>query len=252
MISDRQNECLRAVADLAAQCASWTNYAAYCSDRERGLRRRAFEQLDVFLAASESWSFRDRKEFVDWVCQRRFDYRDAESYGLTPTPLVEKLVIPTLNEWKRNVPADAAPHRWLGLFFADVPHSVLRAGLCEVSDDAYLHLRAALVRDATDQLVRVRIVELLIGAAEYSCHHLPHFYIGDPAEDIARLAEAREHITHVRDPDQKARLQSEFDYVSRLIDDWIAFGNSGDTDFDEWCAERGRQYRWVRAYYYSK
>jgi hypothetical protein len=251
VISSGQNQCLRDVAVLALNNAAWADYAAYCTDRERGLRRQAFRHLDRFLATARSWSFEVRKEFVNWLCLQLADYRETDGYGLIPQPLIDRLVISTLDEWANKESTDASPHRWMGLFFARAAYSAMRAGLWQSPRDAYSHLRAALDRDPNDQLARIRIIEMLIGDAEYSCHHLPDIYIGDPTADATRLAEATEHLVYVCDPGQKARLQSELGHVSQLIEDWVSFKNADESDFNQWCSDRGRQYQWVRAYYYT-
>lgn len=251
MISSGQNECLRTVAALASNNAAWADYAAYCTDRERGLRRSAFQNLEQFLATARWWSFDDRRGFVNWLCLQLVEFREIDCYGLIPQPLVSQLIKPTLEEWANRDLADARPHRWLGLFFAGVAYSGVRAGLCQSPDDAYSHLRAALARCPNDQLARVRAIDILIGDAEYSCHHLPDYYIGDPADDATRLAEAKEHLTYVTDSEHKALLQSELNDVSQLIKDWVSFKNAGESDFKQWCSDRGRKYQWVRAYYYT-
>jgi len=35
------------------------------------------------------------------------------------------------------------------------------------------------------------------------------------------------------------------------LDDWIRFSDARAADFNQWCVERGRKYRWINAYYYS-
>ena len=251
MISAGQNKCLRNVAALASSNAEWADYAAYCTDRERGLRRPAFQHLDCFLVIAQSWTVDERKEFVNWLCMRLAEFGESDGYGLIPRPLVDQLIFPTLGEWAEVESKDATPCRWLGLFFGGVAYSGMRAGLSHGTIDAYSHLRAALERDPFEQLARVRVIEMLVGDAEYSCHHLPDYYIGDPAGDSTRLAEASKHLTLVRDREHKNRLQSELDHVAQLIDDWVSFTDSGEPDFNQWCVDRGRTYQWIKSFYYT-
>jgi hypothetical protein len=198
MIGPHRNESLQLAAASPRERPAWSDYAAHCEDRERGLRPQALAHLDRFLATARSWSFDDRREFVDWLCWRRAEHQ-RDGYGLIPYPLAEELVVPTLNEWTAQASSDASPHRLLGLFFAGTYYAGLRAGLCPTDDTLYSHLHAALRADPSDQLARIRLIELAIGGADYSCHYLPHFYIVDPDDDIAGLAEAAEHLARVRD-----------------------------------------------------
>jgi hypothetical protein len=137
------------------------------------------------------------------------------------------------------------------MFFSGVVYPVLQAGLSTGTNDAYSLLREALRRNPSDDLARVRLIELIIGDAEFSCHHLPHCYIGEPKDDVARLAEGAALLSGLADPAQNARLQSELHYVSQLIGDWIRFTNAGASDFNQWCVDCGRTYQWIKAYYYS-
>ena len=251
MIGIGQNECLRSVAGQASANVAWSDYAQYCRDREGGLRRRAFQHLERFLGSAISWSFDDRAEFANWLFVRIAEFGESNSCGLVPQPLAEQLVVPTLREWAARETTESIPCRWLGMYFSGVVYSGLRAGLSKGVDDAYSLLREALRRNPNDDLARIRLIEMIVGDAAFSCHHLPHYYIGEPKEDLARLAEAVELLSGVSAPAQCDRLQSELEYFSQLIDDWIRFAEAGASDFNQWCVDRGRTYRWIKAYYYS-
>ncbi len=91
---------------------------------------------------------------------------------------------------------------------------------------------------------------MMIGDAEFACHHLPYNYLGDPADDATLLGKATDHLPYIRNPNEKARLQSGIEDVSQLIEDWVAFSTSGEADFNQWCNDRGRKHRWVKSYYF--
>jgi hypothetical protein len=137
------------------------------------------------------------------------------------------------------------------MYFSGVVYPVLRMGLSRVAVDSYSLLREALRRNPNDDLARISLIEMIVGDAEFSCHHLPHYYIGEPNDDLARIAEAVELLSGVVDPSQNARVRFELDHVSQLIDDWICFTKAGASDFNQWCVNRGRTYRWIKADYYS-
>jgi hypothetical protein len=251
MIGIGQDECLRNVAAQACANEAWSEYAQYCLDREGGLRRRAFQHLEKFLERGKAWSFHDRSSFANWLCDRITEFGDSDSCGLIPQPLAEQLVVPTLREWAARETTDSIPCRWLGMYFSGVVYPVLRAGLSRVAEDSYSLLREALRRNPNDDLARISLIVMIVGDAEFSCHHLPHYYIGEPEDDLGRVAEAVELLSSVVDPAQNARLRSELHHVSQLIDDWICFKKAGASDFNQWCVNRGRTYRWINAYYYS-
>ena len=48
MIAKDQNIALLTVGNSALKNADWTDYANYCFDREKGLRKEAFKHLDKF------------------------------------------------------------------------------------------------------------------------------------------------------------------------------------------------------------
>jgi len=251
MISIGQNECLRKVAAQASENEAWREYALYCRDRELGLRRRAFQHLEKFLDSAKLWSFEDRSAFANWLCGRMAEFGDIDSYGLIPQPLAQQLVFPALREWATRETKSSIPYRWLGMFFSGVAYSSLRAGLSAAPDEASALLREALRRNPKDDLARMRLIEMIIGDAEFSCHHLPENYIGNPKLDLARLAEAAELLPDVANPVQNARLQSELNNVPQLIDDWMRFTEAGASDFNLWCKDRGRTYQWITVVYYS-
>jgi hypothetical protein len=62
----------------------------------------------------------------------------------------------------------------------------------------------------------------------------------------------REHISHVERSEEQRFLQKQLEQEEQLLDDWIAFKRESAEDFDAWCRSKGRQYSWVKAYYYER
>src|SRR5262245_54010052 len=107
----------RSLKDIAAEAKTvpeWADYATYCSDQERGLRRQAFGGLDRFISRMEAAPFAERKRFVSWLLHRA-DGRDGE-HMLVPQPIRKRLVEPTCAEWIQLEPTSSEPHRWLGYY----------------------------------------------------------------------------------------------------------------------------------------
>src|SRR5207244_969549 len=109
-----------------------------------GLRKRAFDHLNQFIAVAKRWPFESRKSFVDWLCSCLATCSESGGYGLAPHPVVAQLVEPTLKEWMTRDRFDSKPSRWAGMFFSGVAYGALRAGLGNSTNAAIEHLREAL------------------------------------------------------------------------------------------------------------
>jgi hypothetical protein len=239
-------------AEAAERSPAWVDYAHYCRNRERGLRREALVRLNEFIRTAETWPFEQRREFTAWL-SGLLETPGWEHYDLAPYPLVTQLLRPALYEWLERQPTSPLPHRWLGMFFADYPFNinVVTAGLAPAPPTAAEHLRCALALDATEQPARVRLASLLIGWLDYDAHELPGFYLGDPSADIGTAEEAARIIDGIADSPIREGMRAELAIVRGRLDDWVAFRAEGGRDFAEWCRLRGRSYRWCQAYYYK-
>jgi len=162
---------MRLIASEAEQEPAWQAYAHYCRERERGLRKQALRSLGAFVATAEWWPFEAGLSFVALLCAH-LERPGWARFDLTPHPLTNRILRPTLEEWTTHDPQAPLPHRWLGMFFG-YSYSGVRAGLVEPPDSVEQHLRRAIELDPTEQPARVRPAERLIGGLEYDAHHLP-------------------------------------------------------------------------------
>lgn len=168
---------VRAVAQEIAGTPAWGDFAAYCDLRGQGLRKPAHAALDRFLEATRGWSFDERRAFTTWLAET--SARVFAKAVLMPQPLLERLVRPTLEEWVDLKPSEAEPLVLLG--------ELLGAG--RVGEMPEHHYRRALRAEPDHQRARAALAEVLIGRVEFSQHHLPDFYIGEPDGDLALLDE---------------------------------------------------------------
>lgn len=251
MIGSGQNECLRLVQRDADAVPEWSEFAAYCRNRESGLRRRAFDHLNHFILVAKQWPYERRKSFVDWLCSCLAAFYESDGYGLAPQPLVTQIIEPTLNEWMTREVLDSTPCRWAGMFFSGVAYGALRAGLGNSTNAAIDHLREALRRNSADVVARIRLIELINGDVEFNCHHLPEYYIGNPNDDSVRLNESRLLLADVTPQTEQDRLRTEIEQIETLVNDWMTCQAENEMDFDQWCTSHGRKYRWCGTYYYS-
>ncbi len=95
-------QALRDVATEASASPEWADYAAFCTEYERGLRPQAFAILDRFIESLERTSFAERRRFVSWLLNR------ADGHGgrhmLVPHPLQQRIVELTLKSGSRSSP----------------------------------------------------------------------------------------------------------------------------------------------------
>ncbi|MBN7800124.1 hypothetical protein J0A67_04585 [Algoriphagus aestuariicola] len=204
--------------------------------REKGLRKEAFKSLDKFLKSSKDWSFDMKIEFVRFLFHYFENVEDAD-YGPFPQPLNVDLVKPALEEWCSTEQKDHNPFRWYGKYY----HSEK-------------HIFKALEVNPADDLARQILLGWWANRINYSIHHLPEFYIGDPIEDIQLEEKIREQIKQLSSPDLRDYWTKEIDEDSELVKNYFDFKNSGHNDFEKWGKENNKQtgYSLTRSYYYEK
>ena len=236
------------LAGEAARVPEWSHYATYCRDRERGLRRAALEHIDAFLDETATWDEPKRRQFVEWLCVRLEANPDVAHHA-TPQPMVERLLHPTLRRWTGTHINDPRPHRWLGLLFAGY-RFYRRTAENDPPVNAKEHLRKAIAIDPREQPSRIRLVELLVDDILWDTHHLPDYYIGEPAITLEAADEALRVTSGVEDPVECDELEYAVSTARQLVQDWIDFREARGVDFVAWCLEYGRSPEWVRHYYF--
>jgi hypothetical protein len=239
---------LASLAEEAARTPEWARYAAYCNERERGLRRTALEHMTAFLDETATWDDRGRREFVEWLCVRLQFHPDVAHHA-TPQTMVERLLHPTLRKWTGQDINDPRPHRWLGLLFGGF-RFYRRNAENAVPVNAKEHLRKAIGIHPQEQLSRIRLIELLVDDILWDTHRLPHYYIGEPASTLEVADEALRMAAGVEDPVARDALEHAVRTARQLVQDWIDFKDVRAVDFVAWCLEQGRSPEWVRHYYF--
>lgn len=202
---DTYFQTLKDVAAEAGASAELADYAAYCREYERGLRREAFRILERFIARMERVPFVDRRRFVSWLLHRA-DLRDG-NHMLAPYPLRNRIIEPTLDEWLRVEPSSSEPHRWLG---------------------GYEHLKRAIELDAFDEIARRRFIGCILGTLDYDTHKLPYGYLGNPADDLSLLAEAEVAMSGLAREDDRRIAAAEITELRRLIEGYLHGKSEGD------------------------
>lgn len=225
-------EGLDQIASHAAQDERLVEFAKYCRFRSQGLRRQSLGVLDAFVRKVLAWPEHEQWQFVDWLW--RTQLRSPSVHQLIPHPLMTRVVLPVLHRWVSAEPNNATPYRWLGFATRDMSH-----------------FRNAVEIDGSDDIARTAIIEGIVGQIDYSCHHLPEFFIGSPQEMLEIADEAARLVIGLRDAQTATRLDAELKHARQQVVDWLEFQGSGEHDFDEWCARRGHKYERSVTYWYK-
>lgn len=236
MIAKDQNIALLTVGKEALKNADWTDYANYCFDREKGLRKEAFKHLDKFLKSTEAWTLDKKIDFVKFLFPFFENVQDAD-YGPFPQPLSNKLVKPTLTTWCDKEQIDNNPFRWFGKYYRSEEH-----------------LFKALEINPADDLARQTILSWWTYNIYYSVHHLPKGYIGEPLDDIKLAEKIKEQIQKLTTPELREHWSKELEEDLELVRNYIDWKTSGHPDFEKWGQENKKQtgYGLTRTYYYEE
>lgn len=236
MITKEQNTALLTVGNFALNNSDWTDYANYCFDREKGLRKEAFIHLDNFLVSADKWTFERKIEFVKFLLPL-FESVKYADYGPFPQPLSDRLIKPTLIKWCDSENEDGNPFRWFGKYY----HSEE-------------HLFRALEINPSDDLARQALLGKWTYRIYYSVHHLPVGYIGEPLEDIQLGVLIKEHIAKLTTQELRQAWTKEAEDDLELVRNYIDWKSSGQADFEKWGQENNRRtgYGIQRTYLYKK
>ncbi|WP_343747377.1 hypothetical protein [Fluviicola sp.] len=236
MITSEQDDALRVVGNAALKNPLWIDYANYCFERKKGLRKEAFQRLDSFLKSAEGWGTAEKIAFLEFLFPFVETIPDAD-YGPLPHLLSEKLVKPGLLTWCETENSDNRPFRWYGKYY---------------KDESYL--LKALELDPADDLVREAIISEWMNTIYHSVHHLPEGYIGEPEKDLELAAEIRKHINLLSSEEQRKYWTNELEEDLELVVNYMEWKQSGHANLAQWGAENAKRvsYGTTRIYYYGK
>lgn len=216
MITKEQNDALLVVGNSVMQNPSWSDYAWYCFDREKGLRKEAFKHLENFLKTTDKWTLNDKINFLKFILPL-FETIPKADYGPFPNPLSKKLVEPTLLKWCDMEKIENLPFRWYGKFYRSEKH-----------------LFKALELNPIDDLARQTLIKWWIYDIYYSVHHLPEFYIGNPFEDAKLGEKIMEHIQQLTTSELKEYWKEELEKYFDLVENYIEWKVSKHINFEKW------------------
>ncbi len=235
MIAKEQNKALLTIAKATNKNPKYKEYSAYCTNREKGLRKLAFKNLDNFIKSTQNWTIHEKIDFVKVACLLFESVVEAD-YGGFPQPLSEKVIKPTLEKWCEFEKIDNNPFRWYGTYYRSEEH-----------------LFRALEIDPNDDVARSKILDWWTYDIYYSIHHLPHGYIGNPQEDLLLIEKIKEQISLLVDEKRKKYYTKELNQDLEIIQNYIEWIKSKHLDFEKWGKENEKRvgYNLTRVYYYE-
>lgn len=236
MIAKDQNIALLTVAKAASDNPEWKDYADYCVDREKGLRKQAFKKLDTFIKSTQNWTADQKIEFTKFLFSFFENVQDAD-YGPFPQPLSDKLIKPTLEEWCEIEKTDNRPFRWFGKYYRR---------------EKYLF--KAIKINPEDDLARETILNWWTYNIYYSIHHLPEGYIGNPKDDLKLAEKIKEQISKLTNSKRINYWTGELNEDLEIIENYMDWKKSGHPDFAKWGKENNKivGYNLTRTYYYER
>ena len=169
-----------------SQSVIWYKYRDYCQAQENGLRKQAFEHLDRFLESICSQLLENRLAFVRWIMPIAHQSPNFEQ--LLPYPIIEKLIRITLSQAVEQDPHDPDLLFWTGHLLRD--QDLLQKAV-EVSSE---HVDS-----------RTMLINWILDCPDFATHHLPDYFIGDPANALEACDDA-ERLLHSSLPADRTQM----------------------------------------------
>jgi hypothetical protein len=185
---------LKDIAAEARTVPAWADYAAFCEEYERGLRREAFSILERFISSMERAPFAERRRFVSWLSERT-DRREGR-HMLIPHQFYVRVVEPTLLEWTAVEPLCSEPHLWLG---------------------GFEHVKCAFELKPDNQLARRKLLLLIWGRVDFKAYEMGHLENYD--QDMATLSEVEELLKGLSNEEDRLSLAADLAEDRRFIED---------------------------------
>lgn len=206
----------------------------YLKLRDKGLRKRAFEALDVFILKANGREWRHRTEILDKIYG--VAYQDPASNILLTNPLSERFLQPILELWLKREPENQKAMFWDGIYNWN---SEALQRLLLLSPGHVAARKSLLDRD-------------IIGFFEHAFHHIDESQILESIETLeSHFSMGDALMAGVKEPEEFQGLKEELDFWKIVFEDWKAFSASGHSSFPEWCPDYETKYRWVpKKFYY--
>ncbi len=203
-------DALAAIADAPDTQGVSSEFADYCRLRASGRRRDALRQLDRFIESTKEWHFDDRRAFVRWVTAPN---GLADSQILTPQPVIARIIVPTVDEWREREPNDAEA------CFLKGRYDYRTASESEPGPLDWFRRAIELAPD--HQGARRTFIDWVVGHVENAQHELPLGYLGSPDEDLADVDEALRLLDGVEQPHWRVGVSAKLTHLRDTAKAWV-------------------------------
>ena len=217
-------EGLKRIAKQYQHDAQLSLFAEYCTARQAGLRKLAFQTLDQFIQKCQSEPFEQQKSCC--LSLLNLIKQNSQFHTLSSTPL-NLYMIDVLKAWQHTDPAEILTYEWLGYLTYDLSY-----------------YQQGLLLDPNHQTCLKAIISSHLRAVDWQTHHFSDSYlIGDFNDAWAELTQIDLLLLRLHESLEKQFIeQDKQEYKQKLIA-WrtyqiyhIHHPNQADLqDFPEWC-----------------
>ncbi len=230
---------LKAIGEQYALQPDYALFAAYCLQKEQGLKKQATQSAQDFVGVASQLALSRQREIAAQLAALAFDNRHIHqllSFHLTT------FIRQVLEKWANDEPLNPTAHKWLGYISADIS--------C---------FERALILNPKDDLCISYLAKEQLNRVDYQSHHLSESrFLGDIATAFASLQNAASLIDTLSSPEEKTAIQAQHDYYAALLACWQAYSQL-ETEQDEtmepfpdWCAAKGKAFDFWSVVYYDR
>ncbi len=217
----------------------YEKFLLFCELKEKGLRKQSFKVLNEFIQNLKNCDFDVQKEFTIWL----FDFVENSYYLYNHHVLVHQLeteiLKPILEKWMEISNDDSRPYKWYAMYL-------------NIENKMTYLKRALEIGGDSEQKVLKSIIDIYLDRLWYSFHHISEdLYLGDYDINEEQLSQVSELVKRISEKEIELQIKNANEYYRNLLDDWKSFKKENDSGFMNWCYEKGKDYEWVKSYYYK-
>ncbi|MCL2148028.1 MAG: hypothetical protein FWH47_03530 [Methanomassiliicoccaceae archaeon] len=202
-----------------------SEYDRYMEARGGGMKKEGNRILEGLMRYFDGLGAEDKADICDRLCDLRFEKGEIDDFQF----FLSKRIVEFLDAVCAE---DRMPHlRWHYQMTGDV-------GMLE---RAYGH-------EMCDRRTAELLCRHYLDALYFGSHHFPDCCLTDEGHSGRLLGTVGDIIGG----HGLSELEGDYLYYKGLYADWWAWeSEKSGRPFDEWCAERGRDYSWTRTYSYG-
>lgn len=214
------NQALKVLIDVFDKEEEYKNYLI---NREKGLRKEAFQHLELFIKDFETRSEAEQLQFIRTL----FELENTSfimDEGI-PYPL-RKVLNGKLQKCCERGNADEKIFYWTGKYLYRMDYIRKSLEINPNYDDA----RIFIIKEKLDRLW-------------FATHHLPDYYCkdGEEYEDLKLCEATQNEIEKILSEEKKEYLFKDLYFYKELIENYIEWKKSSSLTFEKWGKENNRK-----------